>query len=193
MSTHGLWFRFGVSLSLGLSWTSAALGDCLLFFDPAVHYAAGNAPFSVAIGDLDGDRVPDLAVANENSDNVSVLFGVGDGTFEAALHHAAGDGPRSVAIGDLNGDRAPDLVVVNVNSANVSVLLNQTRLGDLNCDGAFNGADIDPFFLVLGDTVRYMATFPNCCYQLADMNRDGFVNGADIDPFFACLGGVGCP
>jgi hypothetical protein len=64
--------------------------------------------------------------------------------------------------------------------------------GDLNCDGAFNGGDIDPFFLALGDPAAYAATYPNCDIMLADMNRDGAVNGADIDTFFECLGG-GCP
>ena len=65
-------------------------------------------------------------------------------------------------------------------------------LGDLNCDGSFNGADIDPFFLALGDPVEYAAAFPGCDILLADMNGDGSVNGADIDVFFLCLGG-GCP
>lgn len=62
-------------------------------------------------------------------------------------------------------------------------------LGDLNCDGRFNGADIDPFFQVLGDTARYILEFPHCDFMLADINGDGFVNGADIDPFFLLLGG----
>jgi hypothetical protein len=69
----------------------------------------------------------------------------------------------------------------------------QYELGDLNCDGSFNGADIDPFFLALGDPVQYAATFPECDIMLGDMNRDGAVNGADIDVFFECLGGGGCP
>ncbi|MCH8805342.1 MAG: hypothetical protein IH986_04570 [Planctomycetes bacterium] len=67
------------------------------------------------------------------------------------------------------------------------------RAGDLNCDGAFNGADIDPFFLALGDPAAYTARFPNCDILLGDMNGDGAVNGDDIDPFFACLGGGACP
>ena len=67
------------------------------------------------------------------------------------------------------------------------------RRGDLNCDGAINGADIDPFFLALGDPAAYMAQFPNCNILNGDMNLDGRVNGADIDPFFVCLGGGGCP
>jgi hypothetical protein len=65
--------------------------------------------------------------------------------------------------------------------------------GDLNCDGAINGADIDPFFLALGDPPAYAAQFPDCEILLGDMNGDGATNGADIDPFFECLGGGNCP
>ena len=107
------------------------------------------------------------------------------------------------SLGDLDGDGVGDLAVgapfdddggTNVGAVWVLFLdsVPAHPLGDLNCDGAFNGADIDPFFLVLGDTVRYIAKFPNCDFMLVDMNQDGFVNGADIDPFFACLSG-NCP
>ncbi|KKM97152.1 hypothetical protein LCGC14_1170990, partial [marine sediment metagenome] len=61
MSTNGFRFRVGVSLLLGLIWTSAALGQGPLF-GPAVHYPAGDAPFSVAIGDLNGDQAVRLAL-----------------------------------------------------------------------------------------------------------------------------------
>src|SRR5262245_29695172 len=53
-------------------------------FHPAVPYGAGDGPFSVAVGDFNGDTKRDLAVANENSDNVSVLLGNGDGSFQNA-------------------------------------------------------------------------------------------------------------
>ena len=53
-------------------------------FEPAVNYSAGYEPYSVDIGDLDGDGTPDLAVANRVDDNVSVLLGNGDGTFQDA-------------------------------------------------------------------------------------------------------------
>ena len=106
MSTHGFQFRVGVSLVLGLTWASAALGDRPLF--PGAQYAAGIGPESAAIGDLNGDQVPDLAVANYNGSNVSVLLGLGDGTFAAAVHYATGVWSTSVAIGDLNGDQVPD-------------------------------------------------------------------------------------
>ena len=65
--------------------------------------------------------------------------------------------------------------------------------GDMNCDGVFNGGDIDPFFLALGDPAAYTAAFPGCNILNGDMNSDGRLDGGDIDPFFECLGGGACP
>ena len=56
-------------------------------------------PFSVAIGDVNGDGRPDLVTANSGSDDVSVLLGNGDGTFRPQARFAAGRGPA------LGGDR----------------------------------------------------------------------------------------
>ena len=106
--THSL-YDVNVSVFLGV-------GDGTIA--TAMHYAAGNNSHSAAIGDLDGYRVPDLAVATRN---VSVMLGVGDGTFAAAVHYAAGRWPNSVAIGDLDGDEVPDLAVAG--GFTVSVLL----------------------------------------------------------------------
>ena len=65
--------------------------------------------------------------------------------------------------------------------------------GDTNCDGLFNGGDVDPFFLALGDPAAWQAAHPNCdILCAADVNHDWVVNGADIDPFFAALGVGGC-
>ncbi len=111
MITNGFRFRVGISLVLGLIWTSAVMANGPLF--PGAQYAVGDKPYSVAIGDLNGDQVPDLSVANEYSDNLSVLRGVGDGTFAAAVDYPVGDGPHSVAIGDLDGDQVPDQAVTN--------------------------------------------------------------------------------
>ena len=92
-------------------------------FRSAVHYAVGDGPVSVAIGDLDGDGAPDLAVANLHSGDVSLLLGHGDGSFRSAMDYGIPSGPRSVAIGDLDGDGTPDLAVANMSGA-VSVLIN---------------------------------------------------------------------
>ncbi|MCH8805336.1 MAG: hypothetical protein IH986_04535 [Planctomycetes bacterium] len=65
--------------------------------------------------------------------------------------------------------------------------------GDAGCDGMFNGGDIDPFFLALGDPIAWQAAHPGCeILCVADINMDGSVNGGDIDPFFRALGRGGC-
>src|SRR5438270_8257429 len=95
-------------------------------FATAVNYAvhASGQPQSVAVGDLNRDGAPDLVVANENTDDVSVLLGAGDGTFGTAVNYAAHNAPVAVAIGDLNGDGKPDLAVGNTGVSNdVSILL----------------------------------------------------------------------
>ena len=59
-------------------------------FLAAVNYAAGTGPISVTVGDFNGDGKADLAVANGDSNNVSVLLGNGNGTFQAAVNYGAG-------------------------------------------------------------------------------------------------------
>ena len=61
--------------------------------------------------------------------------------------------------------------------------------GDLNCDGAVNNGDIDPFVLALTDPGGYAAAYPDCEVNLADINDDGFINNGDIDAFIALLTG----
>ena len=75
------------------------------------------------MGDFNGDGRPDLAVANFNSGNVSVLLGNGNGTFQAAQNFTAGSYSYSVVAGDFNGDGRPDLAVANFWSNRGSVLL----------------------------------------------------------------------
>jgi hypothetical protein len=87
-------------------------------------YATGNSPVSVAIGDLNGDGRPDLAVANSGASSASVLIGSGDGAFGAKNDHTTGSSPTSVAIGDLNGDGNRDVAVANGGANTVSVLIN---------------------------------------------------------------------
>ncbi|MCH8149233.1 MAG: VCBS repeat-containing protein, partial [Planctomycetes bacterium] len=123
-------------------------------FATAVKYAFGNAFTSIAIGDLDGDSVPDLAVANQDDDNVSVLLGLGDGTFSDGGNFPAGDGPQFVTIGDLNGDQVPDLAVASSGTdpewdGNVAVLLG---VGDGTFAVAvYYAAGISPRSIAIGD------------------------------------------
>ena len=117
-------------------------------------FDAGSGPQSVAVGDFNGDGKPDLAVVNSYSNNVSILLGNGDGTFQIHVDYPTGAQPGSVAIGDFNGDGKLDLAVVNSYSNNVSVLLG-------NGNGTFQpavsygtGSGTGPAFVAVGDFNR---------------------------------------
>jgi hypothetical protein len=79
---------------------------------------------AVVAGDFNGDGRVDLAVANLNALDVSLLLGNDDGTFQAPLHFGVASNPISLAVGDFDGDGRPDIAVANF--SNVSVLLNTT-------------------------------------------------------------------
>jgi predicted outer membrane repeat protein len=61
--------------------------------------------------------------------------------------------------------------------------------GDLNCDGAIDAFDIEPFLLALFEPGQYAGRFPDCDIELADTNADGRVNAFDIEPFLDLLFG----
>ena len=88
-----------------------------------MSYAAHFYPDALAVGDFDGDGKVDLAVANDYSDDVSILLGRGDGTFTPATHVHSGSGPASVAVADFNGDGDADLAVANRFDDTLVVLL----------------------------------------------------------------------
>ena len=92
-------------------------------FTPAANFLAGSVPYSVALADFNEDGIPDLAVVNQNSNNVSILLGTGTGSFGAATNFAAGSSPHFVSVGDFNGDGKQDLAVANFNDNDVSILL----------------------------------------------------------------------
>src|SRR5262249_17319975 len=77
-----------------------------------VSYPANQDPASCAVGDLNGDRKPDIGVGNRIGNDVSVLSGKGDGTFKPAVNQpVAAARPYGVALGDFNKDRKLDLAV----------------------------------------------------------------------------------
>jgi hypothetical protein len=87
------------------------------------------APASVAVGDFNGDGVPDLAVANAGSSNVTILLGKGDGTFTAAASPAVDTASTALSVGDFNGDGKEDIVVANSGESSATALLAETGLG----------------------------------------------------------------
>ncbi len=101
----------------------------LNFANGVAYGSGGDGAWSVAVADLNGDGKPDIVVGNFGSNNVGVLLGNGDGTFQTVVaYDAGGAGAYSVAVADLNGDGKPDIVLEGGN--NVGVLLG-------NGDGTF--------------------------------------------------------
>lgn len=125
-------------------------------FVPAVTYGSGGGGAqSLAVADVNGDGVPDLAIANVYSGTIGILLGNGDGTFQGAVTYGSGSSnAESVAIADVNGDGKPDLLVANGNGS-VAVLLG-------NGNGTFQAA------------VSY-SSGGNICNSIAvaDVNGDG--------------------
>ncbi|HET8947990.1 MAG TPA: VCBS repeat-containing protein, partial [Candidatus Polarisedimenticolia bacterium] len=95
-----------------------------------VSDTGGQGARDLVVGDFNADGHLDAAVPNDTSKDVSILLGVGDGTFGPATHYLAGQTPLQIVAGDFNADHRLDLAVLG-NSPNGNVLLG---LGD----GTFN-------------------------------------------------------
>ena len=142
-------------------------------FQPAqTYFTGGGTSYAVAVADVNGDKKPDIVVANGCvavgnclSGSVGVLLGNGDGTFQAAQAYPSGGFyPTAVTIGDVNGDKKPDLVVSNhCDNSNCERSLVSVLLG--NGDGTFQQAEsFDPGGVSPGKTI------------VADLDGDGNVD-----------------
>ncbi len=143
------------------------------FAMPVTYDSGGFFAASVAVGDLNGDGIPDLVEADAcqtsggtcSNGELNVFLGNGNGTFQAvASYNSGGVAGSSVAIGDVNGDGYPDLVMANecqsssnCDSGEVSVLLG-------NGDGTFRPA------------VGYNAGYVPVAVVIADLNGDGHLD-----------------
>ena len=120
-------------------------------------FTSATHPYSVATGDFDGDGHPDLAIANFDSNNVTLLKGDGTGAFSEFASPlsplTAGANPIAVITTDLNGDGRPDLVVANFDNSlgthTISVFLGQGA-GKFVSVGPFT-VGTEPSALTAGD------------------------------------------
>jgi len=134
----------------------------------------GRLPAGAAVGDFNGDGVPDIAVASANDNVAYVLIGNGDGTFKTKVSYPVGSAPSAIAVADFNGDGFADLSVATPKSAT----LGQTQsvlIG--NGDGTFK------------TSLFYPVGFNGTSTVTGDFNGDG--NPDIATPIQAATGQAG--
>lgn len=93
-------------------------------FDPVAIFALGAGPSALAIGDLSGDRAPDVVTAHYDSDDLAVTRNLG--------------GPFGGCVGDCNGD---GVVSINELIVGVNIALGRRPVADCPAfDRDANGA-----------------------------------------------------
>jgi hypothetical protein len=110
----------------------------------------GTHPTSIAVGDFNGSA-PDLAVANEGSDNVSILLDNGFGQFTAGTPVPVGGAPSSVVTGNFNADALTDLAVASLGDDNIAIKLGDGTGGFSGTGTVSTGTNSDPRAIATGD------------------------------------------
>jgi hypothetical protein len=110
----------------------------------------------LAVGDFNRDGIQDLVATNDGLNNVSILLGVGDGSFQAPVYYSVENNPWNVVVGDLNQDGFLDLAVSSDGGSYVAILQG-------NGDGTFK-----PF------TTAYTGASQVGSVAIGDFNGDGF-------------------
>ncbi len=152
-------------------------GDCTLFLGSPPLPAFPSDPQALAIGDLDGDEIPDLVATTTQQGQVSIAFGIARGVFGEREDYLAGNGPDAVVLRDLNGDDWLDVVVANTQDSTLGVYLN---LGDgqLASPRLYEGVQLDWLGTIAagdtnGDGFVDLATLHGDVVTLLVNNRDG--------------------
>src|SRR5262245_39082763 len=79
--------------------------------------------YALNSGDMNNDGISDLVVGGQDSWQIIVLLGNGDGTFTAKTPQDAGGAVWKLVLGDVNGDGKLDVAAVNGDSDSAAILL----------------------------------------------------------------------
>jgi len=118
-------------------------------FLPPIAFPVGSGPSDLTSGDFNGDGKLDVVVVNSQDLTLSVLLGVGDGSFETLTTELEGVLPFSIESGDINGDGNLDVAIVDLLNHTVSVLLGIGK-GEFGLQNFFSTGDA-PISVILAD------------------------------------------
>lgn len=128
-----------VNTNYSLNGVNVLLGNGDGTFSSQTSFGAGSGTSDVELGDVNGDGILDIITANGGfgytssvgSDDISVLLGRGDGTFEASqtFQSPAGAFNLEISLGDFNNDGVLDIANGSRDGDNVGILLGDTREG----------------------------------------------------------------
>lgn len=132
------------------NWVSGVVYPPSSILGSSFALATDNTPYYVAIADFNNDGNTDLATANLNSNNFSIITGTGAGNFGNPVNYASGgSGPISIIAADYNGDGWSDVAVLNNGGLGVMVFTN-TGVGTFG-SGSYYTTYGNPNELVNGD------------------------------------------
>lgn len=116
---------------------------------PAFIDSGVDGEYALNSGDLNNDGISDLVVGGQDSQQIIVLLGNGDGTFTAQTPQDAGGRVWKLVLGDVNGDGKLDVATVNGDSDSAAILFGNGD-GTLGSPMVFNtsGTEVGT---VLGD------------------------------------------
>ncbi|WP_165768206.1 T9SS type A sorting domain-containing protein [Hymenobacter amundsenii] len=72
----------------------------------------GSRPVQVAAADVSGDFLPDIALAHEGSNEITLFLNSRTGEFGTTVSYPLSAAPRQVMLQDLNDDRRPEMLVL---------------------------------------------------------------------------------
>jgi len=157
-------------------------------FTAGTDVTVGSRPYGLAVGDVNGDGMPDIVATIDAccptppAQGIAVAFGNGDGTFAAStllnstLQNSALDlpWPGEISIADVDGDTVQDLVYTNSEFGTVAILF-----------GTGTGSSVAPLAPYFFDPVEFPAGQYAYGITVADINGDGAPDAVASDDDFA--------
>ncbi len=125
-SSRALWYVGSVATGLLL-----ILADGCSKQDPYIppdlfyyfaNYKVGKNPTTVSPIDVNQDGITDLVTTNMGNNTLSILLGVGDGTFRDQVQLSVCREPRSLVFGQFNRDQYPDVALACSGGDEIAVL-----------------------------------------------------------------------